>query len=98
MPEFQTDVWIIFSEAEIPSDELGRARDIAHELGADEVIDYGELHVKFEGKGQLYAHFRAEAILNRLAKLREAKPCTHPNVKALGIQTCPDCGRTVDHS
>jgi len=66
--QFQTDVWIIFSEEEVPADQIERARDIAHELGADETIDYGELRVKFEDKSPNYARFRGEAILNRLKK------------------------------
>lgn len=41
--QFQTDVWITFSEEEVPADQIERARDIAHELDADETIEYGEL-------------------------------------------------------
>lgn len=67
--QFQIDVWITFDETEVPPEKVEQARDIAHELDASEVIDYGELRVKYEDVTPTYAQHRAEAILNRVRSL-----------------------------
>lgn len=66
MPSFQTDAWIVFSEDEIPLEQIARAEEIAHEMGCDETIHYDTLRVKYEGYDQAAVEPYADAILTRL--------------------------------
>jgi len=72
MPTFQTDVWISFDEQEVPPDRMEEAITISHELGARETIEYGSLRVKFEDTHIRFAQNKAEAILNRLERTKNA--------------------------
>lgn len=66
MPTFSTDAWIEFTEEEIPLEQIARAEEIAHEMGADETIHYSSLRVKYEGYDQAAVEPYAHAILTRL--------------------------------
>lgn len=66
MVNFRTDVWIVFSEEEVPLEKVERAERIATELGADDTLYYGALCVKYEGYDQEAVKPYAAAILSRL--------------------------------
>lgn len=90
MPTYSTDAWITFTEEEIPLDQIARAEEIAHELGADETIHYAELRVKFEGYDAAAAGPYGAAILSRLRGTQTAAQTTR-------AENCQTCGHPVGY-